>query len=157
MYPYLQWLTSPISYGFSDAIDVSVSVSREKRNICLQETVTFTCTVQNGRGLVWRAEPFISEENEIAFIPNSPVKNITFTSRGVIFQAVLTQSDPVLQSTLSITASATTNGTVMECIEPFTKISDNSTLQLQGKLPPPMKIITLGPCIHWVRSFFSQS
>ena len=96
--------------------------------------MTFTCTVQNGRGLVWIAEPFITEKNQLTFIPNDSVKNITFLSRGVTFQAVLIQSDPLLQSTLTTTASATTNGTVMECIEPLSKISDNSTLQLQGKL-----------------------
>ena len=72
---------------------------------------------------------------------------------------VLIQSHSVLQSTLSTTASAATDGTVMECIEPlelFTQVSDNSTLQLQCYLPP-MRIITLGPCIHWICSFFSQT
>ena len=118
---------------FSDAVTVSVSVSKDKREICPQDTVTFTCTVQSGGVLVWRAEPFISEADEISFIPNNTVKNTTFTSRGVIFHAVLIQSDPVLQSTLSVTASATTNGTVIQCIEPFTGASDNSTLQLQGQ------------------------
>ena len=116
---------------FSDAVNVSVSVSNDKKEICLQDTVTFTCTVQSGGALVWRAEPFISEANEISFTPNKTVNN-TFTSRGVIFHAVLIQSDPVLQSTLSTTASSTTNGTVIKCIEPFTGASDKSTLQLQG-------------------------
>ena len=95
--------------------------------------MTFTCTVQNGRGLVWIAEPFITEKNQLTFIPNDSVKNITFISRGVMFLAVLTQSDPLLKSTLNTTASATTNGTVIQCIEPLSKISDNSTLQLQGQ------------------------
>ena len=95
--------------------------------------MTFTCTVQSGRALVWRAEPFISEADEILFLPNNTIKNTTFTSRGVKFHVVLIQSDPELQSTLSITASATTNGTVIQCIEPFNNTSDNSTLQLQGQ------------------------
>ena len=117
---------------FSDAVSVSVSVSKDKRELCPQDTVTFTCTVQSGTALVWRAEPFISEANQVTFRPNFPLNSTTFTSRGVIFHAVLTERDPVLQSTLSTTASATTNGTVIQCIEPFTGASDNSTLQLQG-------------------------
>ena len=119
---------------FSDAVNAIVSVSSDKTEICPQDNVTFTCTVQSGRALVWRAEPFISKENQISFIPNDFVNiTTTFTSRGVIFHAVLIQSDPVLLSTLSITASATTNGTVIQCIEPFNGASDNSTLQLQGQ------------------------
>ena len=127
----MQSLTSLISYDF---FRCCVSVSSYKTEICPQDTVTFTtCTVQSGGALVWRAEPFISEANEISFIRNSTEKIMTFTSRGVIFLVVLIQSDPDLQSTLSTTASATTNGTVIQCIEPFTGASDNSTLQLQGQ------------------------
>ena len=118
---------------FSDAVNAIVSVSSDKTKICPQDNVTFTCTVQSGGALVWRAEPFISKKNQISFIPNDSVNITTFTSRGVIFHAVLIQSDPVLLSTLSITASATTNGTIIQCIEPFTGASDNSTLQLQGQ------------------------
>ena len=89
---------------------------------CPQDTVTITCTVQSGGALVWRAEPIISEANEISFIPNDSMKNMTFTSRGVIFHAVLIQSDPVFQSTLSTIDSATTNGTAIECLKPFTGV-----------------------------------
>ena len=64
----------------------------------------------------------------------------TLNIDDVTFHAVLTQSEPVqgssthytLQSTLSTTASTTTNGTVIECIDRFTEASDSSTLQLQG-------------------------
>ena len=94
---------------------------------------TGQCDLHLHLQMVWRAEPLISKENQISFIPNDSVNITTFTSSGVIFHAVLIQSDPVLLSTLSITASATTNGTLIECIEPFSRAYANSTLQLQGQ------------------------
>ena len=63
-------------------------------------------------------------------------------SNGVTLHAVLTHADPVpgsggfftLQSTLSTSASATTNGTMIVCREGFTGTSGSVTLQLQGQL-----------------------
>ena len=111
--------------------------------VCPQDTVTFTCTVDRGVVLEWIAEPFITDEqNQVAFIPadleTDPTR--TVSSSGVTFHAVLTHADSVpgstefftLQSTLSTTASATTNGTVIVCREGFSGTSDNVTLQLQG-------------------------
>ena len=122
---------------------VSVTVSTEDPVVCPQDTVTFTCTVDCGVGLEWIAEPFITDEqNQVAFLPSDlethPTR--TVTSSGVTFHAVLTHADPVpgsggfftLQSTLSTTASATTNGTVIVCREGLSGTSDNVTLQLQG-------------------------
>ena len=113
----------------------------------LQDTVTFTCTVDHGVGLEWIAEPFIADEqNQVAFIPSDleTDPNRTVTSSGVTFHAVLTHADPVpgsggffiLQSTLSTTASATTSGTVIVCREGLSGTSDCVTLQLHGQLHP---------------------
>ena len=115
--------------------------------VCRQDTVTFTCTVDRGVVLEWIAEPFITDEqNQVAFIPSDleTDSNRTVSSSGVTFHAVLTHADPVpgsggfftLQSTLSTTASATTNGTVIVCQDSFSGTSDNVTLQLQGQLHP---------------------
>ena len=77
----------------------------------------------------------------MGFIP-SDLDNRTAIFGGVTFHAVLTHADPVpgsggffiLQSTLSTTASATTNGTVIVCQEGLSGASDSITLQLQGQL-----------------------
>ena len=122
---------------------VSVTVSTEDPVACPQDTVTFTCTVDRGVGLEWIAEPFITDEqNQVAFIPTDLETDSTVTvqSSGVTFHAVLTHADPVpgsggfftLQSTLSTTASATTNGIVIVCEEGLSVTSDSVTLQLQG-------------------------
>ena len=103
---------------------VSVTVSTEDQVVCPQDTVTFTCTVDRGVGLEWIAKPFITDQrNQVAFLPSDLATDPTRTviSSGVTFHAVLTHADPVpgsggfftLQSTLSTTASATTNGTVI--------------------------------------------
>ena len=121
----------------------AVRVTSDGPVVCLQDTVTFTCTVDRGAGLEWIAEPFITDEqNQVIFIPADLETNPTRTvsSSGVTFHAVLTHADPVpgsggfftLQSTLGTTASATTNGTVIVCREGFSGTSDNVTLQLQG-------------------------
>ena len=119
---------------------VSVTVSTEDPVACPQDTVTFTCTVDRGVGLEWIAEPPFPDQ--VQFLPLDLQANSTRTvlSNGVTFHAVLTHADPVpdsdgfftLQSTLSTTASATTNGTVIVCQEGFSEASDSVTLQLQG-------------------------
>ena len=122
--------------------ETSVTIHTEDVVICPQETVTFTCTVQSGRALQWEAKPFITSTlNQIRFLPNDIMPTRDFISSGVRFEAVLTQSELVqgssthytLQSTLSTTASTTTNGTVIECQEYYTAAYDNSTLQLNGQ------------------------
>ena len=124
---------------------VSVAVSAEGSVVCPQDTVTFTCTVDRGVGLEWIAEPFITDEqNQVQFlyidIETDPTR--TVSSSGVTFHAVLTHADPIpgsgvfltLQSTLSTTASATTNGTMIVCREGISGASDSVILQLQGQL-----------------------
>ena len=124
---------------------VSVTLSTVDPVVCLQDSVTFTCTVDHGVGLEWIAEPFFTDEqNHVAFLPSDLETDPTETvpSSGVTFHAVLTHADPVpgsgglftLQSTLSTTASATTNGTVIVCREGVSGASDSVTLQLQGQL-----------------------
>ena len=122
---------------------MSVTVS-ESPVACPQDNVTFNCTVDGGVGLEWIAEPFITlAQNQVIFLPSHIETNPTrtVTPSGVTFHAVLTHADPVpgsggsytLQSTLSTTASATTNGTVIVCQEGFSGTSDSVTLQLQGQ------------------------
>jgi len=125
---------------------INVTVSAEDPVVCPQDSVTFTCTVDRGVGLEWIAEPFITDEqNQVELIPSdlATAPTRTVTSSGVTFHAVLTHADPVpgsgglstLQSTLSTTASATTNGTVIVCQDSFGGTSDSVTLQVhQGQL-----------------------
>ena len=122
----------------------NVSISGARPVVCPQDSVTFTCTVNSGVLLVWIAEPFITDEqNQVVFLPSDLEANPTRTirSNGVTFHAVLTDRDPVpgsselftLHSTLSTTASTTTNGTVIVCREHFSGISASVTLQVQGQ------------------------
>ena len=124
---------------------VSVTVSTEDLLVCPQDIVTFTCTVDRGVGLEWIAEPFFTDQqNQVVFVASDLATDPTRTapSSGVTFHAVLTHVDLVpgsggffiLQSTLSTTASATTNGTVIVCREGLSGTSDSVTLQLQGQL-----------------------
>ena len=123
---------------------VTISQSNEYAVICAQDTVTFTCTLESTTGLQWVAEPFIIESittQRLSYSISEVGINRTVEFNGVTFHAVLTQSEPIqgssqlyiLQSTLSTTASNTTNGTVIECLEPITRASDNSTLKLSGQ------------------------
>ena len=124
---------------------VTITPSSEDAVICTQDTVTFTCTLESVVALQWVAEPFITREGiasqKVTLALTDVGTNRTVEFDGVTFIAVLTQSELVqgssthytLQSTLSTTASATTNGTVIECIEPITGESDRSVLQLQGQ------------------------
>ena len=147
---------------------VSVAVSTEDPVACPQDTVTFTCTVDRGVVLEWIAEPFITDEqNQVAFAPSDLARDPTrtVTSSGVTFHAVLTHADSVpgsggfftLQSTLSTTASATTNGTVIVCEEGFSGVSDNVTLQLQGQLVSITKFPALIPFPSIIRASSSPS
>ena len=113
--------------------------------ICAQDTATFTCTLESVVALQWVAEPFITRRGITAQQVSLALSDVGITHRvefnGVTFHAVLTQSEPVqgssthytLQSTLITTASTSTNGTVIECIEPITGASDSSVLQLRSQ------------------------
>ena len=132
----------------------NVTVSTDGSVVCPQDSVTFTCTVDRGVDLEWIAEPFFTnQQNQVLFLhtdlETDPTR--TVTSSGVTFHAVLTHADPVpgstefftLQSTLSTTASATTNGTVIVCREGLSGGSDSVTLQLQGQLVLVTKFLAL--------------
>ena len=106
--------------------------------------MTFACTLESALALQWVAEPFITRggnlPQRVTLAFSDVGMNRTVEFDGVTFIAVLTQSDRIqgstlytLQSTLSTTASTTTNGTVIECINVFTGVSDTSVLQLQGQ------------------------
>ena len=147
---------------------VSVTVSTEDPVVCLQDSVTFTCTVDRGVRLEWIAEPFFTDEqNHVAFLPSDLETDPTDTvpSSGVTFHAVLTHADPVpgsgglftLQSTLSTTASATTNGTVIVCREGVSGASDSVTLQLQGQLVSITKFPAFISTLHFLVSLSSST
>jgi len=114
-----------------------VTVSTEDPVVCPQDTVTYTCIVDRGIDLEWTPEPFFADQVP-SDLETNPTR--TVTSSGVTFHAVLTHADPVpgsggfftLQSTLSTTASTTTNGTVIVCQDSFSGTSDSVTLQLHG-------------------------
>ena len=132
-------------YHLIGAVNVTISSERPVLHVCLQNSVTFTCTVDSGETLVWIAEPFITDDQrQVIFLPSdidiNPTRTIAFS--GVTFHAVLTQSDPlpgsdelyILQSTLTTIASNTTNGTVIACQDVFSRESDSVTLELSGQL-----------------------
>ena len=92
--------------------------------------VTYTCTVTQAGTLDWTAEPFIRDSNRLQFTITTPLQNgviacgdstSTVQCADLDYRATLTSVGPVqsgfasMTSTLSFTASAKVNGTVVQC------------------------------------------
>ena len=129
------------------AANVVLNSSLSMRQACPGEMVTYTCTVNQGTALEWIVEPFI--------IDSDPVRFTTATTTGTSFDCSgiaavpcaefnfvttltnITNSVTVLEnfnSTLTFTATARVNGTVVQCrgtVDPMPIIS-NSTLYVAG-------------------------
>ena len=92
------------------------------RRACPGETVTYTCTVRQGLSLDWIVEPFFSGSNPLRFLSTTPtgssqdcrdVTPVDCSDFG--FVATLTDVNPDMTSTLTFTATARLNGTVVQC------------------------------------------
>ena len=114
---------------------------------CPGETVTYTCTVNQGTFLDWIVEPFINDSDPVRF-STTATTGTSFDCSGVVaiqcaefdFVATLTNitnSIAILEnftSTLTFTATSRLNGTVVQCrgtVDPMPIIS-RSTLYLAG-------------------------
>ena len=84
-----------------------------RQTTCLGEVVTYTCTVLRTTAITW----FVSPDIVVNYFPSSPLGNQIIGG----FQLALTQivSNPTtltdFTTTLTVTATAGRNGTVVEC------------------------------------------
>ena len=87
-----------------------------RQTTCLGEVVTYTCTVLRTTAITW----FVSPDIDFDYFPSGPLGNQIIGG----FQLALTQivPDPInptaladLTTTLTVTATAGRNGTVVEC------------------------------------------
>jgi len=92
----------------------------ERGLVCPGEEVTFTCTVLEQPSLGWNNEQYISAD-KITFLHHDQMKLRVPVFRGP-FQIVLTSLSPSnslqvanMTSTLTVHATLTLNGTVVEC------------------------------------------
>ena len=117
------------------------------RQACPGDTVTYTCTVSQGTALGWIVEPFIIDSDPVRFT-TAATTGTSFDCSGVAavqcaeFNFVttltnITNSMAPLEnftSTLTFTATAGLNGTVVQCrgtVDPMPIISNN-TLYVAG-------------------------
>ena len=104
---------------------------------CLGEVVTFTCVVTDGARLTWTAEPYISMMDPIRFLVSGTTGQTAMDDSGQ-FRAIFTSVLPSgnfgdLTSELTVTASETLGGTVIQCLA-TTTILMSKTLNLAGTM-----------------------
>ena len=117
------------------------------RGVCPGEMVTYTCTVNQGAALAWIVEPFVVDSDPLRFTTVSTA-GTSFDCSGIAavqcaefnFVATLTNITNSMAplenftSTLTFTATAGLNGTVVQCrgtVDPMPIISNN-TLYVAG-------------------------
>jgi len=107
----------------------------ERGLVCPGEEVTFTCTVIEQPSLGWKNEQYIF--GEVIFFHHDQMKLRVPVFRGP-FQIVLTSLSPSnslqvanMTSTLTVHATLTLNGTVVECDDG--DISAKASLHVAGK------------------------
>ena len=140
-------ITMLIFYAAIVVLNSSVGM----RQACPGETVTYTCTVNQGFALDWIVEPFISIGDPIRFVLDSTPVGRSVDCNGVTppqctnitFMAIFTNtanritvtSGPVadMTSTLTITAAVRLNGTVVQCRGATeSAVTRNTTLNIAG-------------------------
>ena len=120
------------------------SVEEAGRQVaCPGEVVTFTCMVTDGSSLRWIAEPFINGSNPITFAVSSAPGDMGVDG-SELFRATLTSVSQSgifgdLTSDLTVTASETLGGTVVQCLATST-ILMSKTLTLAGAMDWSMYI-----------------
>ena len=129
-YCSLLWILSgPTS---AQTVTLTCSVEQDGRlAACPGEVVTFTCMVTDGAFLDWTAEPHITMMDPIRFLVSTPVGETAMDDSGQ-FRARLTSviqngNFGDLTSELTVTASETLGGTVIQCLA-TTTILMNKTL-----------------------------
>ena len=129
----LRILSGPTS---AQTVTLTSSVEQDGRQAaCPGEVVTFTCMVTDGAALSWTAEPYISMMDPIRFLVSGTLGQTAMDDSGQ-FRARLTT---VVQdgnfgdftSELTVTASETLEGTVIQCLA-TTTILMRKTLTLAG-------------------------
>ena len=123
-----------------------------KRQVCPGEMVTYTCTVNQGVGLEWVVEPFISGNDTIQFTSTTPtgrsvncndvaavqcadfnfVATLSNTSNSTTVMSTLLAN---MTSTLTFYTTSRLGGTVVQCkgeTADGTMIVANSTLNVAG-------------------------
>ena len=130
---------------------VVLNSSVDMRQACPGEMVTYTCTVTQGLAVDWIVEPFISSSNPIRFRSTTPTgRSEDCNSVAAVqcadfeFVATLTTiANPTsvpggtladMTSTLTFTATARLNETVVECrgITADASPTTNRTLNVAG-------------------------
>ena len=120
------------------------SVEEAGRQVaCPGEVVTFTCMVTDGSSLRWIAEPFINGRNPITFLVSSAPGDMVVDGSG-LFRAGLTSVVPNglfghFTSELTVTASETLGGTVIQCLDTAATLM-NKPLTLAGAMDWSMYI-----------------
>ena len=128
--------------GLASAQTVTLTSSVElngRQAACPREVVTFTCTVTDSASLRWIAEPFINRSNPITFVVSSAPGDMAVDNSGQ-FRAVLTSLSVAqsglfgdLASELTVTATETLGGTVVQCLATIT-ILRSKILTLAGTM-----------------------
>ena len=122
------------------------------RQACPGETVTYTCTVNQGAVLEWIVEPFISGNDTVLFLSTTPtgssvncnnvaavqcadfnfVATLTNTANST---TVMSNTLADMTSTLAFNATSRLGGTVVQCrgtTADGTMVLANSTLNVAG-------------------------
>ena len=124
------------------------------RQACPGEMVTYTCTVTQGLALDWIVEPFINGSTLLRFLRMTPTGSSQYCNgttatncSGFDFVAILTDVNPDMTSTLTFTATARLNGTVVQCRGATTDglPITNSMLNIAGEF----MLQYLIPTFHW--------
>ena len=128
----VQVLLQILSYDLVCAATVVLDSSVGMRQVCPREMVTYTCTVAQGFLLEWIVEPFILANTDIEFTSTDTIER-SFDCNSVAavqcedfdFVATLTNTANMMMmssttladitSTLTFTAAAILNGTVVQC------------------------------------------
>ena len=107
-----------VLYAATVILDSSVGM----RQVCPGEMVTYTCTVNQGLALDWIVEPFFSGSTPLRFLSTTPTgssqdcRDVTAVNCSDFgFVATLTDVNPDMTSTLTLTATTRLNGTVVQC------------------------------------------
>ena len=114
-----------LPYDLVCAATVVLDSSVGMRQVCPREMVTYTCTVTQGFLLEWIVEPFILADSDIEFTSTDTNSVAAVQCEDFDFVATLTNTANMMMmsfttladitSTLTCTASARLNGTVVQC------------------------------------------
>ena len=135
-YCSLLWILSGPTSAQTVTLTSSVE-QNERQAACPGEVVTFTCMVTDGVVLSWTAEPYFNMSDLIRFVVSNDV-GMTIVDNSGLFRATLTSVSQSgifgdLTSDLTVTASETLGGTVVQCLATST-ILMSKTLTLAGTM-----------------------